>query len=129
MGNLHQPRPQAEWPEYNTQGQFRFDGELVTVEGAEQLAEFLADSGRLESCWAQQYFRYTMGRLETASDLFTIESLADRLRSGEPLSEVFKGIALYRGIQIDFQTTTGAIIGGGTMKQRISRRMFLRGGR
>ena len=87
------PHPQEEWPAFNTQGQFRFDGALVTVDGAEELADFLADSGRLESCWAQQYFRYTMGRLETPSDLSTIESLADQLRAGEPLSEVFKGIA------------------------------------
>ena len=34
-----------------------------------------------------------MGRLETPSDLAMIESLADQLRAGEPLSEVFKGIA------------------------------------
>ncbi len=87
-----QPRPQNEWPQYNTLGEFRLDGQQVTVNGAEELAELLADSGQLESCWAQQYFRYTMGRLETASDAPVIESLAAQLRSEEPLSEVFKGI-------------------------------------
>ena len=87
-------RPQAEWPLYDTQGSFHFEGQLHSVEGAEELAELLANSGRLESCWAQQYFRYTMGRLETASDRPVIESLADQLRSGVSLGEVFKGIAL-----------------------------------
>ena len=86
-------RPQEEWPAYNTQGEFQFEGQHYQVNGAEELAQFLSDSGRLESCWAQQYFRYTMGRLETASDRPMIEALADQLRQGASLADVFKGIA------------------------------------
>ena len=86
-------KPQEEWPPYNAVGEFQFEGEPYTVNGAEELAEFLANSGRLESCWAQQYFRYTMGRLETVSDEPLIEALADQLRGGATLAEVFKGIA------------------------------------
>ena len=86
------PRSQDEWPPYNTMGTFRFNGELITVNNAEELAQFLANSGRLESCWAQQYFRYTMGRLETPSDHEIIEAMATQLRNGDSLAQVFKGI-------------------------------------
>jgi hypothetical protein len=85
-------RAQEEWPLYNTQGEFQFEGQHYSVNDAEELSEFLTNSGRLESCWAQQYFRYTMGRLETASDRSVIESLADQLRSDVSLADVFKGI-------------------------------------
>ena len=86
-------RSPEEWPVYNTHGAFQFEGEQYEVQNAEELADFLVDSGRLESCWAQQYFRYTMGRLETASDRSTIESLADQLREGVSLGDVYKNMA------------------------------------
>lgn len=86
-------RPLEEWPLYDTHGAFQFEGEQYELQNAQELADFLVNSDRLESCWAQQYFRYTMGRLETPSDLVTIESLADQLRDGVSLAEVYKSIA------------------------------------
>ena len=39
-------KPQDEWPAYNTEGEFQFEGQQYTVDGAEELADFLADSGQ-----------------------------------------------------------------------------------
>ena len=85
-------KPQEEWPRTTRLVNFNSRASR-TRSTAQELAEFLANSGRVRSCWAQQYFRYTMGRLETVSDAPLIEALADQLRNGATLAEVFKGIA------------------------------------
>ena len=96
-GDLRDP---SEWPAFDTQGTFIHNGQLVTLDGPEELADFLEGTGRMESCWAQHYFRYTMGRLEVPSDLQTIEGLADQLRAGETLADVYKSIVFTDAFRI-----------------------------
>lgn len=89
--------PSENWPEINTMGSaLMIDqngvGQRVTVDGAAELADALVESGRMEWCWSREYFRYTIGRLETVEDADDIESIAELLREGATLADGFKAI-------------------------------------
>jgi hypothetical protein len=92
--------PSENWPEIDAVGSaLMIDqhgvGQRITVNGAAELADALVDSGRMEWCWSREYFRYTMGRLETEADDDEIESTAQLLRDGGTLEEGFKAIAYF----------------------------------
>ena len=81
------------WTTVDATGTTVLNGETITFDGAHELADRLVDSGRLEWCWAREYFRYTMGRAEADDDLQTIDALAQTMREGATLAEAYKAIA------------------------------------
>ena len=98
---------QSEWVPIDATGTTFFDGAMVTINGAHELADLLAGSGKMEACWSREYFRFTMGRAEWNVDQESIDALASQLVGGGTLSDAFKGIAhmsqfktLYRAPQI-----------------------------
>jgi len=67
-----------------------------TVTGPADLVDELMQGGQLQDCFAQHYVRFALGLTADPSfggDLETVEALGDELRSGAPLSDVFKRIA------------------------------------
>jgi chitodextrinase len=85
--NTHTP---DQWAPIDATGTTIFNGEMVSFEGAHEVADILADSGKLESCWSREYFRFAMGRVERDSDADSIEDLAQMLRDGVTLADGFK---------------------------------------
>jgi hypothetical protein len=81
------------WREIDASGTTFFDGEMVVIDGAHELADLLADSGKLEACWAREYFRFAIGRTEWAEDAETIDAIAGRLVAGDTLADAFASIA------------------------------------
>jgi hypothetical protein len=70
--------------------------DVTLVEGPVELSEELLDSGKLQSCFAQHYVRFTLGLLADPSqggDQGTIDALEAQMVAGTTLSELFKGIA------------------------------------
>jgi hypothetical protein len=47
------------------------------------LAKAVAEAPEARSCYAKNWFRYTLGRAETPADACTISELADKLESDE----------------------------------------------
>lgn len=84
----------ADWAEIDAKGTTLFGGSMVTVDGAHELRDLLAESGQLEWCWSREYFRFAIGRLERAEDADSIDALAAQLQAGATLAEGFKAIAL-----------------------------------
>ena len=82
-----------DWTEIDAQGTAFFNGGMVTVNGAQELADTLVESGQMEWCWSREYFRFTVGRVETNADASSIESIAESLRNGATLNDGFKAIA------------------------------------
>ena len=85
--------PEEEWRDVDATGTTWLNGEQVTVDGAHELADLLANSGNLEACWSREYFRFTMGRLDWDTDREAIDALADELREGGTLADGFKAAA------------------------------------
>ena|GEM_PF-1597152 len=86
--------PPEEWREIDTAGETVLQGRVVQFDGAQEAADVLVESGRMEWCWSREYFRFAMGRLEWASDDAAIEALSQTLRDGATLGSAFRGIAL-----------------------------------
>ena len=84
--------PEEEYAPINDTGTTLYQGEWVDIDGAEELANFLLETGSLEWCWAREYFRFSYRRLEREEDLASIEEMAEQMRNGMPLSEAFKSI-------------------------------------
>lgn len=71
-------------------------GDDRTVTGPADLVDQLMQAGQLQDCFAQHYVRFALGLTadpDFGGDLETVEVLGDELRSGAPLSDVFKQIA------------------------------------
>ena len=71
-------------------------GDDRTVTGPADLVDQLMEAGQLQDCFAQHYVRFALGLTadpDFGGDLETVEVLGDELRSGAPLSDVFKQIA------------------------------------
>ena len=81
-----------EWAPIDASGSGFINGQLVTVNGAHELADALVDSGRMEWCWSREYFRFAMGRIEWDTDANSIEDLAQSLRDGATLGDAYKAI-------------------------------------
>lgn len=62
--------------------------------GAGDLTRMLVESGRVQSCFARQYFRFTFSRLENDKDGCAIESVTKGAIEGDSLGAVLKTIAL-----------------------------------
>jgi hypothetical protein len=64
---------------------------------AHDLAKMLVASGRVQECFARQYFRFTFGRIEdrtSHTDDCVLKDLADTTLAGSPLADVLSRIAL-----------------------------------
>ena len=85
--------PEEEWSPIDAIGTTYFQGAQVTVDGAHELADLLATSGELETCWSRQYFQFAMGRSETASDVESLDQLASSMREGATMLDAYKAIA------------------------------------
>lgn len=68
------------------------DDEVEISTGAE-LAQELAMSGRVEACFALQYFRTTFGRLETTEDSCAVAPVRDTLLEGGSMREALRAVA------------------------------------
>ncbi|MGB8328666.1 MAG: DUF1592 domain-containing protein [Polyangiales bacterium] len=70
--------------------------DVRTVSGLAELVEELLGSGKLQSCFARHYVRFTLGLSADPSnggDPETIEALSEELASNAALADVFKRIA------------------------------------
>ena len=62
--------------------------QLVSFSGGEELSGLLLDSGKLEECFARQFFRYSFRRTETEDEEEFIVDLGQQLYTGIPMDEV-----------------------------------------
>jgi len=63
--------------------------------GIGEVSEWLAESGRVEACFAERYFRFTFRRIEaTSGDRALVEVFAKAAREGKSLGDVLKASAL-----------------------------------
>ena len=88
----YQLEPEENWIPIDVTGTTSYNNEGVTINGAEELSDFLVNTGRLEWCWSRQYFRFATGRLEVSADAESIEELAQSLRDGATLADGYKAI-------------------------------------
>jgi len=66
----------------------------TTSSGAGDLTDQLLTSGLVQSCFARQYFRFTMGRAEDVMrDGCTLEVMRQQIMDGEPLKNVLMTVA------------------------------------
>lgn len=73
----------------------RIDKDDREVSGAGDLTERLLETGKIESCFAERYFRYTFRRIEsTSGDRTLIDVLARTTRDGGALSDLLRATAL-----------------------------------
>ena len=98
---------EEQWAPIDATGTTYFNGGTVTVNGAQELTDLLATSGKMDACWSREYFRFTMGRVEWDVDQESIEALTNQLIGGGTLGDVFIAIAhttqfktLYKAPQI-----------------------------
>ncbi len=63
--------------------------------GVKELTDQLVESGRVEACFAERYFRFSYRRIEsTTGDRALIKVLAESAQKGGPLADVLKASAL-----------------------------------
>ncbi len=85
--------PQDQWPPIDATGTTHFDGDMVTINGAHELVDLLATSGKMEACWSREYFRFAMGRAEWTGDQESIDNLTTLLQGGGTLADAYKAMA------------------------------------
>ncbi|MFO0727776.1 MAG: DUF1588 domain-containing protein [Myxococcota bacterium] len=68
-------------------------GDTTVIDSGAALSQMVADSGRVEACFARQYFRYTFHRDEVAADSCTLEDVRVALTQGN-LRQALLAIAL-----------------------------------
>lgn len=61
-------------------GSFSFGGEEMSFDGAIDASRQIADSESARACYASNWLRFVLARLETADDSCTVRQLADRMR-------------------------------------------------
>jgi hypothetical protein len=66
----------------------------MPISSGPELSAAVVDSGKVEGCFAQQYFRATFGRSEVEEDMCAIEAVEDALRDEESLRQALRTIAL-----------------------------------
>ena len=70
-------------------------GDATAVSGAGDVTKLLVQSGKFETCFTRQYFRFTFGRDEDpVKDGCLLKAIDDAARAGKPLSEVWLQAAL-----------------------------------
>ncbi len=71
----------------------RLDGSDTVVSTATDLSQQIVDSGKLEGCFAKQYFRATFGRNEDESDACVIGQIETTLVDGGSVRDALREIA------------------------------------
>jgi hypothetical protein len=62
--------------------------------GAEDLSKYLLESGKVQRCFARQYFRFTYQRAENEKDGCALKEVSESASGGQSLAEVMMRIAL-----------------------------------
>ncbi|MBL8716619.1 MAG: DUF1592 domain-containing protein [Myxococcales bacterium] len=63
--------------------------------GAADVTRYLLESGRVQACFARQYFRFTFGRLEDdKKDGCALQAAAEATKGGKSVAEVLRQMAL-----------------------------------
>jgi hypothetical protein len=73
-------------------------GDDASISTGLELSQQVADSGRVEACFARQYFRFTYHREEAAEDDCALEGIRTALARGK-LSESLLAVAMSRGFR------------------------------
>ncbi len=68
--------------------------DLRESSGASDLSKYLLESGKVQRCFARQYFRFTYARAENEKDGCALKEVAESAAEGKSLSEVMMRIAL-----------------------------------
>ncbi len=76
----------------NTSADITVLRERRTIESIDQLVSWLGESGAVHACFSRQYFRFSMGRGETAQDSCALESMRS-ISFDQPISAVMKTMA------------------------------------
>ena len=100
------------WRPIDTASSTILNGNIVEFDGAQEVADLLVESGRMEWCWSREYFRYSMGRHEFDTDAQAIEDMAQALRDGQTLDVAFQSIAHLPQFKILAKPPTRPIEGG-----------------
>ncbi len=75
-------------------------GETHRVSGAPEALKYILESGQMEGCFAQQYFRFAFGRKEIEFDRYIIEQLNYFARTNANLADVMQQVALRPEFQL-----------------------------
>jgi hypothetical protein len=71
------------------------DSDDAEVSDARELQDAMLESGKVDSCFARTYFRFTFGRAEdVVKDGCALADLHAALKGGEPLESVLRRVAL-----------------------------------
>ena len=71
------------------------DGDTAPSTGPADLTRLIAQSDKLDACFARQYFRFTFARVEDIDkDGCALSGVQEALESNAPLAEVLRAIAL-----------------------------------
>lgn len=68
--------------------------DLTPSKGAADLSKLLLESGKVQRCFARQYFRFTYARAENEKDGCALKDVAESASEGKSLAEVMMRIAL-----------------------------------
>lgn len=68
--------------------------DLRASSGAADLSKFLLESGKVQRCFARQYFRFTYSRAENEKDSCALKDVSESASEGKSLAEVMMKIAL-----------------------------------
>lgn len=69
-------------------------GDTQPSTGIADVSRLVAASGKVEACMARRYFRFAFRRLDGPNDAPVIDDLTTAAKSGAPLTEVMKRVAL-----------------------------------
>jgi hypothetical protein len=69
-------------------------GEDTVISSGPELSEQVMASGKVEACFARQYFRATYGREEAEEDACVIERLQTELSDGGSMRDALRSVAL-----------------------------------
>lgn len=73
------------------------DGQTIPVQDARGLAAALANSDEAQTCFAKQWFRYALGRVDTAQDLASITTAATTFKTASrDVRELVVGLSTSR---------------------------------
>jgi hypothetical protein len=104
--------PPDQWAPIDASGTTVFNGQMVSINGAQELSDVLVNSGQMEWCWSREYFRFAMGRIEWEGDAEDIEALAQSLRDGSTLGDAFKAVAYLPQFKELYKPTSASGSGG-----------------
>ncbi len=83
-----------------TDAAIQIAGQTHMVSGATEALKYILESGQIEGCFAQQYFRFAFGRKEFEFDRYIIEQLNYFARTNANLGDVMQQVALRPEFQL-----------------------------